>query len=229
MASSASASTGPRLALVRSVRHSELDDAGLACAAIEGHAGAHAAVWQRYAGLVTGLLRHTLGPGADVEDQVQETFVQFFRDVRKIREPAALRSFLIGVASRVARSELRRRRFRRWLTLTSTGVVPDGAAVGDDAEAREALRRLYALLDRLDDRARLLFVLRYVEGLELTDAAAALGMSVATIKRHLAKVSTQVHAMAAGDPLLAAYLPQGAPDRGGDGPAGDLVQEATDA
>jgi len=224
---------------VRSVRISDLDDAGLARAAIEGQAGAHATVWQRYAGLVTGLLRRTLGPGADVEDQVQETFVQFFRDVKKIREPAALRSFLIAVASRVARSELRRRRFRRWLTLTDSGAVPDEPAAGADAEAREAVRRLYALLDRLDDRGRVLFVLRYVEGLELTDVAAALDMSLATVKRHLARVSTQVHAMAAGDPLLAPYLARVASDPGRDaattrpeapaGPAGDLVREATDA
>jgi RNA polymerase sigma-70 factor, ECF subfamily len=225
VASSASASTGPRLALVRSVPLSELDDAGLARAAIEGHAGAHAAVWRRYAGLVTGLLRRALGPGADVEDQVQETFVQFFRDVRKIREPAALRSFLIGVASRVARSELRRRRLRRWLTLTNTGAVPDGVAAGDDAEAREALRRLYGLLDRLDDRARLLFVLRYVEGLELTDVATALETSLATTKRHLARVSAQVHAMAAGDPLLVAYL---APAHDGGSAASPVAREASD-
>ncbi|APR88628.1 RNA polymerase sigma factor RpoE [Minicystis rosea] len=220
MASSASASTGPTLALVCSARLSELDDAGLAQAAIEGHAGAHAAVWQRYAGLVTGLLRRTLGPGADVEDQVQETFVQLFRDVKKLREPAALRSFVVGVTIRVARSELRRRRFRRWLTLTDSGTVPDDEpAAGDDAEAREAVRRLYALLDRLDDRARMLFVLRYVEDLELTEVAAALGMSLATTKRHLAKVTAQVHAMAAGDPLLAPYLAPAAPALSRDGAA----------
>ena len=192
--------------LVRTVRVSDLDDAGLACAAMEGHAGAPAAVWQRFAGLVTGLLRRALGPGADVEDQVQETFVQFFRDVKKLREPAALRSFLIGVATRVARSELRRRRLRRWLLLTDSGALPDETAAGADAEAREAVRRLYTLLDRLDDRSRVLFVLRYVEGLELTEVAAALEMSLATIKRSLVKVSARVHAMAASDPLLAAYL-----------------------
>jgi RNA polymerase sigma-70 factor, ECF subfamily len=200
----------PQLALVRRVRVADLDDAGLARAAIEGHAGAPAAVWARYAGLVAGLLRRALGPGADVEDQVQETFVQFFQDVKKLREPAALRSFLIGVAAHVARSELRRRRYRRWLMLTDTGAVPDEAGAAADAEAREAVRRLYALLDRLDDRSRMLFVLRHVEGLELTEVAAALELSLATVKRNLAKVSARVHTMAAGDPLLGSYLDGGA-------------------
>jgi len=218
--------------LVRRVRVSDLDDAGLACAAMEGHAGAPAAVWQRYSSLVAGLLRRSLGPGADVEDQVQETFVQFFRDVKKLREPAALRAFLIGVATRVARSELRRRRLRRWLMLTDSGALPDEAGTGADAEAREAVRRLYALLDRLDDRSRVVFVLRYVEGLELTEVAAVLGTSLATLKRNLAKVSARVHVMAAGDPLLAAYLAPVTlvpPAFDHDEAAGRFAREATDA
>jgi RNA polymerase sigma-70 factor (ECF subfamily) len=217
---------------VRNLRVSDLDDAGLARAAMEGHAGAPAAVWQRYAGLVTGLLRRSLGPGADVEDQVQETFVQFFRDVKKLREPSALRAFLIGVATRVARSELRRRRLRRWLMLTDSGTLPDDAGASADAEAREAVRRLYALLDGLDDRSRVLFVLRYVEALELTEVAAALKMSLATLKRSLAKVSARVYAMAAGDPLLAAYLTPVAlvrPPFDQDEGAGTLEGEAIDA
>jgi RNA polymerase sigma-70 factor (ECF subfamily) len=227
VASTASASIGPRLAVARTVPVSELDEAGLARAAMDGHPGAPAVMWQRYSGLVTGLLRRALGPGADVEDQVQETFVQLFRDVKKLRDPTALRSFIIGVATRVARSELRRRRFRRWLTLTDTGAVPDEPGEGADPEAREAVARLYALLDRLDDRARVLFVLRFVEGLELTQIAAAIGMSVATIKRHLAKVSTKFHAMAAGDPLLAAYLSPVTPTDGSSTPS--VASEAHNA
>ncbi len=82
-------------------------------------------------------------------------------------------------------------------------MLPDEPAEGVDEGAREALARLYALLDRLDDRARLLFVLRHIEGLELAETAQASRMSLATAKRHLAKVTARVHAMAE-DPLLAA-------------------------
>lgn len=196
----------PRLALVRSVRVADLDDSGLARAAAEGHAGAPAAVWDRYAALVRGLLRRSLGPGVDTEDLVQETFLLLFREVKNLRDPAALRSFLIGITVRVARSTLRRRRLRRWLMLTDDGVLPEAPWDGVDTNAREALARLYAMLDRLDEKARLLFVLRYIEGLELTEAAEATGMSLATAKRHLAKVTARVQAMAERDPLLVTYL-----------------------
>jgi RNA polymerase sigma-70 factor, ECF subfamily len=201
----------PRLAVVRPSPVAELDDAGLARAAIEGAPGAAAAVWDRFSAGVRSVLRRILGPGADVEDQVQETFVQFFEVVRGLRDLALVRSFLIGIGVRLARSELRRRRVRRWLSLTDTGAVPEEAWGGVDADAREAVTRLYALLDRLDDRSRTLFVLRHVEGLELEDTAAAMGISLATTKRYLVKVVARVHAMAARDPLLAEYLDRTTP------------------
>jgi RNA polymerase sigma-70 factor (ECF subfamily) len=195
----------------------DADDATLARAVAEGQMRALGLVWDRYAALVRGILRRALGPGADVDDQVQVIFVAFFRDVKKIRDPGALRSFLIGIATRVARAELRRRRFRHWFMLTKDGVVPEEACPGGDDDAREAVARLYAVLDRLDESSRMIFVLRYIEGLELTETAAAMDVSLATAKRHLARVTARVHAMAARDPILAGYLDsKGGPDHGGD-------------
>jgi RNA polymerase sigma-70 factor (ECF subfamily) len=206
MIASSTAPSSSRLTLVRTRAAADLDDAALARAAADGQPGTAAAVWDRYGTKVQSLMRRLLGPGGDVEDHVQETFIQFFRDVKKLRDPAALRPFLFGIAVRVARSGLRRRRFRRWLSLTDDGVLPDEAAEGVDDAAREALARFYALLDKLDDKTRLLFVLRYVEGLELTETAEATGVSLATAKRHLAKATARIRAMAGNDPVLAAYL-----------------------
>jgi RNA polymerase sigma-70 factor, ECF subfamily len=196
-----------RLASVHRLPLAGMDDAALVRAVMAGDEGAAGAVWERHAPLVRRVLRRSLGPYEDVEDLVQESFLRFFRCLGELRDPAALRSFLFGVALRVARAELRRRRVGRWLRLTPTGTLPDlpagGGSPGDPA--REAVRRLYAILDRLDDAGRLLFVLRYVEGLELTEVAAALDVSLATAKRRLAKVTARVTAMIERDPLLPEY------------------------
>jgi RNA polymerase sigma-70 factor (ECF subfamily) len=49
-------------------------------------------------------------------------------------------------------------------------------------------------------------VLRHIEGLELTEVAEALGCSLATAKRKIAKASDHVFARAASDPFLSDYL-----------------------
>jgi RNA polymerase sigma-70 factor (ECF subfamily) len=192
-----------------------VDDAAVARALGEGSAAAAATVWDRYSGLVRGILRRSIGPDADVEDAVQEVFLRFFRQVGGLRDPGALRPFLIGITLHVVGTELRRRRVRRWLRLTPDGILPEPASDGDDGrEARAALRRLYAILDRLDDAGRLTFVLRHVEGMELTEVAAALGTSLATAKRRLARVTARVLAMIERDPALAAYVASLAPEGG---------------
>lgn len=196
-----------RLASVHHLPLAGMDDAALARAVVAGDEAAASAVWDRYAPMVRRVLRRSLDPYEDVEDLVQEVFLRFFKRIGELRDPAALRSFLFGIALHVAGTALRRRRVRRWLRLTPTGVLPDlpdaGGAPGDPA--REAVRRLYAILDRLDDAGRLTFVLRYVEGLELTEVAEALDVSLATTKRRLAKVTARVVAMIERDPLLPEY------------------------
>src|ERR1700733_2977756 len=199
------------MAVVRRLPSSApIDDAELARLAAAKDPRAAAALWDRYATLVRGILRRTLGPSADVEDLVQDAFIGLFRTLPGLRDPDALRSFIVGTALRVARSELRRRRVRRWLSLTSTGAMPDAAQQGaSDPEARRAVKRLYEVLDKIDDRGRMAFVLRYLEGYELTEVAEALGCSLATTKRALAKAQERVNAMVKRDPLLAPYAREG--------------------
>jgi RNA polymerase sigma-70 factor (ECF subfamily) len=184
-----------------------IDDATLARFLAAEDPRAFAALWDKYATLVRGLLRRMLGPGADVDDLVQDAFIGLARTLPGLRDPNALRSFVVGTALRVARSELRRRRVRRCLFLTPTGAVPEKAQEGaSNPEARRAVTRLYELLDEIDDRSRMAFVLRHIEGYELTEVASSLGCALATAKRVLTRVDERVNAIAKRDPLLAAYV-----------------------
>jgi RNA polymerase sigma-70 factor (ECF subfamily) len=155
--------------------------------------------------MVRGVLYRAVGPKHDVEDLVQDVFIGFFRNVGSLRDDASLRPFLVGIALRTARTALRKRRVRRWLHLTDDGMVPEVGTTDGDPRTREAVRRLYAILDELGDRERLAFVLRYGEGHELTETAAALGVSLATIKRMLSRAEAHVRARASEDDLLSAW------------------------
>jgi RNA polymerase sigma-70 factor (ECF subfamily) len=183
------------------------DEADLVGALRAGDPGAAVRLWDRHSSLVRRILRRVLGP-FDVEDAVQDAFARLFRDVGSLRDPSALRSFLIGIAFHVAKSELRRRRARRWLALSDDGAVVEPEALTTDGrhEAREAVLRLYRLLDRISDERRAVFVLRFVEGLELAELSEVLGCSLATTKRRVADAAKRVNTLAASDPVLAPYL-----------------------
>ncbi|HHH29420.1 MAG TPA: sigma-70 family RNA polymerase sigma factor [Polyangiaceae bacterium] len=189
-------------------------EASLARALVAGNPAAARALWDRYALLVRRLLQRSLLDDA-VDDVVQEAFLRVYRLVDRLREPDKLKSFVVGVTMRVAREELRRRRVRRWLRLSSTGEIPERSDPPTDHAAAEALARLDELLARLDDETRLVFVLRFVEDVPTTDIAETLGCSLATAKRRVKRAREKVGVMAERDPLLRRWA--AADDERGDG------------
>jgi len=185
---------------------SRLGDAELVEAAARGDSEAVTVVWQRYSGLVRGVLRGALGVDLAIEDLVQEVFIGFLKGARNVTDGGALRGYLTGVAVRTAALELRRRKVRRWVTLTSTGVLPDAPTAPADAESREALRALYRLLDGLGTRRRLAFVLRHVQGLDMAEVCAALGVSESTLRRELTRARLHIARAGQREPALRRYL-----------------------
>ena len=81
-------------------------------------------------------------------------------------------------------------------------VVGEDVAVGTDDESREVLRHTYALLDLLPADQRIAFTLRFFEGMELTEIAGACGVSLATVKRKLARAEHRFLLLASKQPAL---------------------------
>src|SRR4051812_4532180 len=179
---------GARLLVLPGATLDESDDAELARALIARDPRAPRALWRRFAPMVFRMLRRALGPGHDVEDLAQEVFLCVFEKVRGLREPAALKAFVISITVLTTRTELRRLWVRRWVRLSGKTDLGKVNVVHPDTDSREALARFYAVLDRVNTKDRTAFVLRFMEGLELVEVASALGLSLATTKRRLARV-----------------------------------------
>ena len=165
-------------------------------------------IWDRHAERVHRfLLRALTQSSEEVEDLTQEIFLRIFTRPRAIREPAALREFVMSVAVRVLRWELRRRWVRRWVRLTPTGAMPDAPIEGaTDEEARQALRRCYAILDGLGERERVAFVLRQMEGMKMEEVAEQMGVSLSTAKRLVNRAVAHVATGVAEDADLREYF-----------------------
>jgi RNA polymerase sigma-70 factor (ECF subfamily) len=188
-----------------------VDDVALSAALRAREPRAANEVARAYAPLVRRVVSRFLGPAVDrqdlAQDLCQEVFLRFFKRIDELRDPAALRGFLISIALGVARNEARRARVRRWIGLTSSGDLPDVAGpLSWDPEAREATAHLYAILERLSAEDRSLFTARLAEQMEVADVAAAHGMTLATAKRRLARLAKRLGAKMSRDPLLEPYV-----------------------
>lgn len=206
MASESSAATLGWPKLTSTASETKEDDAELVRLVIERNPRATTLLWKRFAPSVRSVIRRAIWPNGDVEDLVQDVFVLLFRKLPTLREPTALRAFVFAVSASVAASELRRLRVRRWLRLTGDGELPERASAARDDDGREALAKIYSVLGKVGDRDRMTFVLRTLEGLELPDVASAMNMSVATVKRRVARVHEQIEREVHRDPALAQHL-----------------------
>jgi len=170
----------------------DVDDDTLARAGMAGHAWAQREIWYRFAPMVFALLRRSLGARYEPEDLLQEVFLRVFGRLSTLTNPGALRSFIYSFAVRVVSEEMRRHRIRSRLGAIFFRPVAEPSVPHDDFESRELLSRVRSVLDGMSDRPRAVFVLRRLEGMELSEIATNLDLSLATVKRDLDKANSYV-------------------------------------
>lgn len=178
------------------------DDATLIAALARREPSAPTRLVHRYGPLVERLVAGALGVDIDVADVVQEVFVRILERVHQLRDPAALRGWIGSVAVFTARGHIRRRRRWRWIRFFAPADVPDRPCAPADSEGGEVLRATYRALDALPVDERLAFTLRFVAEMELVEVARACEVSLATVKRRLARAELAFRARAESEPLL---------------------------
>ena len=174
-----------------------------------GNSEASTALFDRYGAHVERVLARVLGVDTELTDLLQEVFARALAGAAELRDGARLKGWLTSIAVFTARECIRRRQRRRWLRFLPFGEVPEPVCSPDDFEGREVVRATYALLDRLPADERIAFALRFIDGMELVDTAQACGVSLATIKRRLARAEQRFAAMAREHPIVSEWLDGG--------------------
>jgi RNA polymerase sigma-70 factor, ECF subfamily len=165
-------------------------DGALVVAARAGEDWAREALFRRHAPMVAGIAFRLLGRDEDVDDLVQDSFVEALRSLDRLQAPQAFASWLASIVVRTSSKVIRRRRL-----LTRLGLRRGDAAIDLDAvvsrtappDVATELRALYSRIEALPARERVALVLRRVEGLGIDEIAALIGASPATVKRRIAE------------------------------------------
>jgi RNA polymerase sigma-70 factor (ECF subfamily) len=187
------------------------DDVALVAGLRAGEPWARAALFDRYAPHVERILRRVLGNDrhGDLADLVQDAFVQALASLDGLREAEALLAWMQTIAARTAFRAIRARKARAWLKFWEPAEVPELAVDGVDPDVIEAHRHTYALLERMPAEERLIFALRYIDGMELERIAAVREVSLATLKRRLSRAEQRFAHGAQRDSVLRPWIEQG--------------------
>jgi len=139
-----------------------------------------------------------VGQAHDAEEVVQQTFLSVIEKLETFREESSFYTWVMRIATNHALALLRKRSRRSAVPLVEGGSAESYADVPhpefiaqwtetpeDIASRRETRRLLDEALDELDEKYRLVFVLRDVEGLSTAEAAEALGITPNNVKVRL--------------------------------------------
>lgn len=162
-------------------------------------------------GVLKKTVHHTLyrilGANRDIEDLIQDAFLEIFRALGSFRGDSSLGRWAQTIATRTAYLAIERRKPPAVdLDVVEDEIVdrdPDARRV---AQARQAARRLYAALDRIDAKQRVAFALAVIDGLSLAEVAQLTETSVVAVKTRVWRARRDLMKRAQKDPVLASYM-----------------------
>jgi RNA polymerase sigma-70 factor (ECF subfamily) len=175
-----------------------------------GRHTAAVSLFDRHGKHVERLLYSLLGPENEAEDLLHEVFLRAIQGIRDLDEPAKLRSWLTGITVHTAREHIRRRVRRRWLSFVAELPEPPPPPVRvASEEVTEATRCTFEVLRGMSADDRVVFSLRFIEGMEMAEIAVACDVSLSTAKRRLKDAEKHFLARALRFPALRPWIEEG--------------------
>lgn len=182
-------------------------DLALAQRAADGNPTAQRELFHKLKHGIHHTLFRILGANRDIEDLIQDAFLEIFRALPSFRGDSSLSRWSQTIATRTAYLAIERRKPAPVdLDVVEDEIVdrdPDAHRV---ALARQAARRLYAALDRIDAKQRIAFALAVIDGLSLAEVAQLTESSVVAVKTRVWRARRDLMKRAHKDPVLASYL-----------------------
>lgn len=187
-----------------------VEDVLLVDRCLTGEPAATRELFRRHQRRVHASLYRVLGTNRDMDDLLQDAFLQVFNSLRSWRAEASLATWVDRVAVRCAYRYLSQRGRR----IQTTEMIDDDDAPsihegGPSARrqlARDGVKRLYAVLDELSPAARLAFTLHEIDGRPLAEVAALVGSTVTATKLRVWRARKRIEHAAANDPVLAEFV-----------------------
>ena len=145
-------------------------------------------IYERYCKRLYGFVLRYIKVEADAEEIVQEVFVKIWQARNKLDAYSSFESFLFTIAYNTTIDLLRKRvNERKYLeNLVALQQIQEAPDILDEIHFKELDDKLKKLLEELTPRQKEIFQLSREQGFSHEEIAVKLGISVNTVKKHMA-------------------------------------------
>lgn len=148
-----------------------------------------------------------LVPASDLEDVLQDVFIEVFRSLSRFEGKSAFTTWLYRVTVHVALKSRRKQTRSRLDLVEDVPDHPDDRPVPSEvALSAERQQRVEALLQQLSPKKRAVLVMHDLQGLEAAHIAEVLDTNVLTVRTRLFYARRELEVLARQDPALAEYF-----------------------
>ena len=184
------------------------DSAALVARCRSGDAAAFAELFRAHREDVARLVFRMMGRRADLEDIVQEVFLQVHRSIADFRGDARFSTWLYRLTVNVVLMHRRAAKSRPRLVAEEAAAPPWDPALLPDEQVtrRRRAAAFYRVIDRLSEKKRTVFVLHEIEGLSPSDIGKIVGAPVLTVRTRLFYARREITAMLRAEPALSAVI-----------------------
>jgi RNA polymerase sigma-70 factor (ECF subfamily) len=181
-------------------------DLALARRASEGDRTAQRELFHAQRLSVHHTLYRILGANRDLEDLIQDAFLEIFRALHSFRGDSTLGRWCQTIATRTAYLAISRRKPPSIELESVEDLLAGDHDTRRHAQVRVAARRLYAALDKVEAKQRIAFALAVIDGRSLAEVAVLTDSTMIAVKTRVWRARRDLMKRAAKDPVLASYL-----------------------
>ena len=149
-------------------------------------------LFHRYSAYVAFIAHRLIGVPSDVDDVVQDVFLDVERGLSKLRDTSTVKSWLATITVRRSRRHLKKRRIRKFIGLDRSPSYENIADSSASPEHRAMIASIYKILDDFPVDERIAWTLKYVHEEKVSEVARLCGCSRATAHRRIASVQSVI-------------------------------------
>jgi RNA polymerase sigma-70 factor (ECF subfamily) len=181
-------------------------DRRLAQRCVAGERAAQELLFHAHKKRIHATLYRILGSNSQMDDLIQEAFLNVFKSLPTYRGESLLATWIDRCTVRVAYGHIAQR-IARPAPLELVADVPSGDPSAERRTlAREAARRLYVALDKMEPTMRVAFALHAIDGRPLTEVAALMDATLVATKARVWRGRRALADRARRDPVLAEFV-----------------------